>query len=83
MRYTTEYQSDQRLERPVLFSVPLTQYGLVWEWGVPAAPKCFLASLSLLALRRRVLVPDHRLLLKFRIDDGKVKTTDSNEWTYQ
>ena len=33
-------------------------YGLVWDPGTPGAgPKCFLASLSLEALRRRVLVP--------------------------
>lgn len=33
-------------------------YGLVWECGTPGAgPKCFLASLSLEALKRRVLVP--------------------------
>ena len=30
-----------------------------------------MASLSLLALRRSVLVPDHRLLLKFRIEVAK------------
>merc|ERR1712230_2372 len=33
-------------------------YGLVWEPGTPGAgPKCFLASLSFEALRRRVLLP--------------------------
>lgn len=37
---------------------PFLTYGLVWDPGTPGAgPKCFLASLSLEALRRRVLVP--------------------------
>ena len=47
---------DQRLERPVFFSEPGTQYGLVWPLR-PAAPKCFLASRAVLALKRSVLVP--------------------------
>ena len=44
--------------RPVLLSDPFLQYGLAWDPGTPGAgPKCFLASLSFDALRRRVLVP--------------------------
>lgn len=43
--------------RPVLLSDPFLQYGLAWDPGTPAAPQCFLASLSLLALRSRQLLP--------------------------
>jgi hypothetical protein len=42
---------------PLLVSFLLPRRGLTPEWGTPAAPKDFLASLSLTPLRRSVLVP--------------------------
>jgi hypothetical protein len=42
---------------PLLVSFLLPRRGLTPEWGTPAAPKDFLASLSLTPLRRSVFVP--------------------------
>jgi hypothetical protein len=53
-------------------------YGLVWEPGRPGAgPKCFLTSLSLGPLRRRVFVPINHLIrnLKEKVPVGARSTS--------
>jgi hypothetical protein len=52
----------------------------VWEPGTPgAAPKCFLASLSLGPLRRRVLVPIYNILIRIEEEKPKIFTSRCGE----
>jgi len=74
------------LPLPLLVFLFVLTYGLVLEPGRPAAlPKCFLASLSLEALRSRVLVPIIKELINQHYNNNKLylkKKTYQLEWSW-